>query len=215
MIAAREGARQRRPKEFGGGGRGARQKEMKMALNKRRTLAALALALVVTVSGAALARQAGGGPLDFKLRTTDGGEITSEMVHGDVVVLAFGSSLLGPLSKAEAQGVQELADHFGPQNVRVYFVCTDSDSPKSKTYATDEQLRSFAHKNGLKVAVLRDPDGALFKRTGADQLPAIVLLDRRGAINVPTVGGLDPNPDPSRKLVNVLSDRLSKLIAAQ
>ena len=183
-----------------------------MSLNKRRTLAALALALLVSLSGAA---QTTGGPLDFKLRTTDGGEITSEMVRGDVVVLAFGSSLLGPLSKAQAQGVQELADHFGPQNVRVYWVCTDSDSPKSKTYATDEQLRSFAHKNGLKVAVLRDPDGAIFKRTGADQLPAGVLLDRRGEISGPPVGGFDPNPDPSRKLVNVLSERLSKLLSTQ
>ena len=186
-----------------------------MSLNKRRSLAALALALLVSLSGAALAAQAAGGPLDFKLHTTDGGEITSEMVRGDVVVLAFGSSLLGPLSKAQAQGVQELADHFGPQNVRVYWVCTDSDSPKSKTYATDEQLRSFAHKNGLKVAVLRDPDGAIFKRTGADQLPAVVLLDRRGEISGAPVGGLDPNPDPSRKLVNVLSERLNKLLGAQ
>jgi len=184
-----------------------------MSFNRRRTLAALALALVVAASLAASAQNNPAGPLDFKLHTTDGGEITSAMLHGDVVVLAFGSSLLGPLSKSQAQGVQELADHFARQNVRVYFVSTDSDSPKSKTYATDEQLRDFAHKTGLKVAVLRDPDGAVLKRTGADQLPAVVLLDRHGAVSVPVVGGLDPNPDPSHKLVNVLSDRINKLIA--
>jgi peroxiredoxin len=180
-----------------------------MSLDKRRT--AFALALLFALSCAALAQ--GAGPLDFKLHSVDGGEITSAMVHHDVVVLAFGSSQLGPLSKAQAQSVQELADHFGPQNVRVYFVCTDSDSPKSRTYVTDEQLRDFAHHNGLKVPVLRDPDGALFKRTGADQLPAVVLLDRRGAVSAPTVGGLDPNPDPSHKLVNILSDRINKLLA--
>src|SRR5947209_6291948 len=188
---------------------------MKMSLNRRRTFAALALALVVAASLAASAQNNPSGPLDFKLHTTDGGEITSAMLHGDVVVLAFGSSLLGPLSKSQAQGVQELADHFARQNVRVYFVSTDSDSPKSKTYATDEQLRSFAHKNGLKVAVLRDPDGAIFKHTGADQLPAVVLLDRRGEISGPPVGGFDPNPDPSRKLVNVLSEPPNKLLSAQ
>jgi peroxiredoxin len=126
-------------------------------------------------------------------------------------VLAFGSSALGSLSKAQAQKTQELADHFQEQNVRVYFVCTDSDSPKSKTYVTDDQIRAFAHKNGLKVAVLRDPDGALFKRTGADQLPAIVILDRSGEISGSPVGGLDPN----RNLIDMLSDRLNKLLAAK
>ena len=101
-------------------------------------------------------------PLDFRLKTTDGGEITSEMVRGDVVVLAFGSSLLGPLSKQQVQGVQELAEQFGERDVRVYWVTTDSDKPQARNYATDEQLRTFASKAGLKAAVLRDPDGALF-----------------------------------------------------
>jgi len=184
-----------------------------MLSRQRRAPRALALGLLLALScaGAAVASRASAAPLDFKLRTTDGGEINSEMLRGDVVVLAFGSSSLGSLSKAQAQKTQELADHFGPQDVRVYFVCTDSDSPKSKSYTTDEQLRAFAHKNGLKVAVLRDPDGALFKRTGADQLPAIVILDRGGEISGSPVGGLDPN----RNLIDMLSERLNKLLAAK
>jgi peroxiredoxin len=184
-----------------------------MLFRQRRTSFSVALGLLLALSCAAQATtpRAASGPLDFKLHTTDGGEITSEMLHGDVVVLAFGSSSLGSLSKAQAQKTQELADHFGPQNVRVYWVCTDSDSPKSKSYATDEQLRAFAHKNGLKVAVLRDPDGALFKQTGADQLPAIVILDRGGEISGSPIGGLDPN----RNLVEMLSERLNKLLGAK
>jgi peroxiredoxin len=186
---------------------------MKMLFRQRRTSFSLALGLLLALSCGAQATtpRAASAPLDFKLHTTDGGEITSEMLHGDVVVLAFGSSSLGSLSKAQAQKTQELADHFGPQNVRVYFVCTDSDSPKSKSYATDEQIRAFAHKNGLKVAVLRDPDGALFKQTGADQLPAIVILDRHGEISGAPVGGLDPN----RNLVDMLSERLNQLLGAK
>jgi peroxiredoxin len=187
---------------------------MKMSSNKRRSPFALALVLLVALSGVASAsREQTASPLDFKLHTTDGGEITSEMVRGDVVVLAFGSSLLGPLSKAQVQGVQELADQFGARDVRVYWVSTDSDKPQSKTYATDEQLRAFARKNGLKTAVLRDPEGALFKQTGADQLPAVVILDRRGAVSGTPVGGHDP--DPKHSLVNVLSDRLNKMLASQ
>ena len=182
-----------------------------MSLNKRRPILTYALALLlVAVTWVAPATRAQ-APLDFKLKTTDGGEITSDMVRGDVVVLAFGSSQLGPLSKQQVHGVQELAEQFGPRDVRVYWVTTDSDKPQAKTYATDEQLRTFANKAGLKAAVLRDPDGALFKKTGADQLPAVVILDRHGAVSVPVVGG----HDPKRSLVEALSARLNKMIAAQ
>lgn len=177
-----------------------------------RPAAALTLAFLLAaalVTQTATAQTA----LDFKLKTTDGGEISSEMLRGDVVVLAFGSSLLGPLSRQQAQGVQELAEQFGERDVRVYWVTTDSDKPQSKTFASDEQLRAFARKAGLKSAVLRDPEGALFKRTGADQIPAVVILDRRGAVSTPVVGGYDPNPKNS--LVEALSGRLNKMLGAR
>ncbi len=181
---------------------------------KRRRASALALALASLMSlaiGASAFQSGASGRFDFKLRSADGGEITSEMVKGDVVVLGFGSTWLGSLSKTQAQGLQELAEQYGDRNVRVYWVSTDSDSPKSKNYATDDQLRAFARKSGLKVAVLRDPDGALFKHTGADQLPAIVILDRGGEISGSPIAGFDPN----RKLVDLLSDRINKLLAAK
>ena len=181
-----------------------------MSRKLRRSATALAFALLLAAASVAPAARAQTA-LDFKLKTTDGGEITSQMVRGDVVVLAFGSSLLGPLSKQQVQGVQELADQFGERDVRVYWVTTDSDKPQAKTYASDEQLRTFARKNGLTTAVLRDPEGALFKQTGADQLPAVVILDRSGAVAVPVVGG----HDPKRTLVEALSDRLNKMLAAR
>jgi len=169
---------------------------------------AVALAFLFALSNAVQAFPAGArAALDFRLKTTDGGEISSEILRGDVVVLAFGASWL-PLSKTQVQGVQELADEFGERNVRVYWVSTDSDSPKSKNYASDEQLRAFARKNGLKVAVLRDPDGALFKQTGADQLPSIVILNRAGEISGSPIGGIDPR----RKLVETLAPRLKPLL---
>lgn len=178
----------------------------------RRSAIAFALALLFVVSGIAQAItvRVRTAPLDFTLRTADGGQISSEMLRGDVVVLAFGAAWLGPLSRTQVQGVQELANEFGERNVRVYWVSTDSDSPKSKNYATDSQLRDFAKKNGLKIAVLRDPDGALFKQIGvpSNQLPALVILDRQGNLSGAPVGGLDPN----RKLVEVLSPRLNRML---
>ncbi len=183
-----------------------------LTLKRGTKAAALALALlfVAGVVAPAAANNPNQAQLDFRLKTTDGGEISSEMLKGDVVVLAFGASWL---PKSQIQGVQELADEFGERNVRVYWVSTDSTSPKSKNYATDEQLREFARKNGLKIAVLRDPDGALAKRMGVTQVPSIILLDRAGEVSIPVVGGLDP--DPKRKLVETLSPRLNKLLEAK
>ena len=168
-------------------------------------LLTLALACGQIVAGAA-ARQ--GGPVEFNLRTVDGGQISSGMRRGDVLVLAFGASWL-PLSRAQVQGVQKLADEYRDRDVRVYWVSVESDAPKSKNYATDEQLRSFAGRNGLKVAVLRDPDGALFKTLGVqrNQLPSIIILDRTGGV-AELIGGLDPDGN----LVQQLSGRINKLL---
>lgn len=170
----------------------------------------LTLSLTFVLCAVALAAPAQ-APVEFRLRTADGGEISSEMVRGDVVVLAFGASWLPQtLLRDQVRDVQELADEFGARHVRVYWVSTDSDKAQSKNFVSDEQLRTFAGKNGLKVAVLRDPDGALFKRMGVanNQLPAIVILNQRGEVSVPTIGGIDP----SRKIVEALAPRLNALL---
>lgn len=184
-----------------------------MLAPKRSPLLASMLALLFALSASALALpEPKTAQVAFRLKTADGGEISSGMLRGDVVVLAFGASWL-PLSKTQMQGVQELADEYGRRNVRVYWASTDSDKPQSKNYATDEQLRDLARKNGLKVAVLRDPDGAFFKKLGGDQLPSVIILDREGRVSGQPVGGI--STDPKNKLVNVLSGRLNTLLAEQ
>jgi peroxiredoxin len=180
-----------------------------------RSLKVAGLALALTVAALvspSLTAGAAGEQLNFNLRTADGGQISSEMLRGDVVVLAFGASWL-PLSRKQVEGVQELADQYAERDVRVYWVSTDSDKPQSKNYATDEQLRDFAKKHGLKIAVLRDPDGALFKRVGVpgNQLPAVVILDRDGSVHGEPQAGLDPKG----KLADQLSATLNEMLAKQ
>jgi hypothetical protein len=92
--------------------------------------------------------------------------------------------------------------------VVVYWVSTESDNAKSKNYASDEQLRSFSQKYGLKVTVLRDPDGAISKKLGIDQLPSIVIIDKEGNLSGGPIGGLDPNGN----LAGQLASRLDKLL---
>ncbi len=174
-------------------------------MRKRNPLLALFM-MVVLGSSLALAQDRDAGPVDFSFHSTDGQTITSESLRGEVVVLAFGASWL-PLSKNQLQGIRKLADEYSDRGVVVYWVSTESEDPKSKNFASDEQLRGFAQKYGLKVTVLRDPDGETSKKLGVDQLPSIVIIDKNGKAGDP-IGGLDPNGN----LANQLASRLDKVL---
>lgn len=174
-------------------------------MRNRNPLLALFMIVVFGASWA-LAQNRDGGPVDFALQSTDGQTITSESLRGEVVVLAFGASWL-PLSKNQLQGIRKLADEYSDRGVVVYWVSTESEDPKSKNFASNEQLRGFAQKYGIKVTVLRDPDGVTSKKFGIDQLPSIVIIDKQGNPSEP-IGGLDPNGN----LASQLASRLDKVL---
>ena len=160
---------------------------------------ALAMALTASMPGSAQ------NPApDFSLRSIDGETVTSASLRGEVVVLAFGASWL-PLTKNQLDAVKKLADQYAGRGVAVYWVSTESESPKSKNYASDEQLRALAQK--YKATVLRDPDGAVSKRLRVDQLPSVVIIDKQGNV-ADSIGGMDPTVD----LAKQLAQRLSKLL---
>jgi peroxiredoxin len=117
--------------------------------------------------------------------------------------MAFGASWL-PLSRTQLQGVKKLADEYADRGLVVYWVSTESDDSKSKNYASDAQLRAFSQKYGLKVTILRDPDGVVSKKLGVDQLPTIVVIDKEGRIVGSPISGLDPNGNVSAQLTTIL-----------
>jgi len=176
-----------------------------MVLNMRKRVLAGVMALLAV--SLVFAQQPASGPVDFSLRSIDGQTVTSNSLRGEVVVLAFGASWL-PLSRTQLQGVRKLADEYSDRGLVVYWVSTESDNAKSKNYASDEQLRSFSQKYGLKVTVLRDPDGAISKKLGIDQLPSIVIIDKEVNLSGGPIGGLDPNGN----LAGQLASRLDKLL---
>ena len=171
--------------------------------NSKVSVAAL-LSVLLGLSSLAFGQK---GPAEFAMRSVDGQSVTAQGLRGEVVVLAFGASWL-PLSRTQLQGVKKLADEYAGRGVVVFFVSTDSENPKSKNFATDEQLRTFSQKYGLKVPVLRDPDGQVSKSFGADQLPAIVILDKAGNQSGEAIIGLDPDGNLSRQL----AERLDKVL---
>ena len=171
-----------------------------------RTRIPLAALFLIVLLGTSLALAQKRAPIDFSLRSVDGQTITSDSLRGEVVVLAFGASWL-PLSKTQLQGVRKLADEYSDRGVVVYWVSTESEDSKSKNFASDEQLKGFAQKYGLKVTVLRDPDGETSKKFGIDQLPSMVIIDKQGNPSEP-IGGLDPNGN----LANQLASRLDEVL---
>ena len=168
-----------------------------------RKSAAIAMLVFLTVFAPGIFAQ--DKPADFSLRAVDGTPVTAASVRGEVVVLAFGASWL-PLTRNQMEGVKKLADQYAGRGLVVYWVSTDSDSPKSKNFASDDQLRELARR--YKVPVLRDPDGAMSKRLGVDQLPSVVIIDKQGNISGAPMGGMDPNVDLGKQL----AARLDKIL---
>jgi peroxiredoxin len=177
-----------------------------MQLNKKLNLGSVAL-MISLMCGAVAAQNRTSGPVEFSLRSIDGQTVTSGSLRGEVVVLAVGASWL-PLSRAQLQGVKKLADEYSGRGVVVYWISTESEDQKSKNYASDEQLRAFAQKYGLKVTVLRDPDGAISKRMGVEQLPSMLIIDKQGNIVGEPIGGLDPNGN----IAGQLASRLDRIL---
>jgi peroxiredoxin len=200
-------------RKAGGRGRlGRGEKENRMFLRSRKAVAAATLSVVLPLSsGAYTPRKTLFAPqaVEFSLRSIDGQTVSADSLRGEVVVLAFGASWL-PLSRTQLQGIRKLADKYSERGVVVYWVSTDSESPKSKNYASDEQLRAFSKKYGLAVTVLRDPEGKVSRQLKIDQLPAIVILDKHGNPAGPPIGGLDPEGDLVKQLSQPLETVINK-----
>jgi peroxiredoxin len=177
------------------------RKEGVSMLSRIRKIIISAAAFSVLMIAAPLA--VGQAP-DFSFRAVDGPAVTSESLRGEVVVLAFGASWL-PLTKNQVEGLKKLADQYAARGVAVYWISTESDSPKSKNFVSDEELRELGRK--YKMSVLRDPDGPVSRRLGVDQLPATVIINKQGQIAA-TLGGLDPSAD----LAKQLAERLDKML---
>jgi peroxiredoxin len=171
---------------------------------KIRKTAAIGACLFMVAMIASVPTTAQNQAAEFSLRSVDGQTVNSESLRGEVVVLAFGASWL-PLTRNQMEAVKKLADQYAGRGVAVYWVSTESDSPKSKNFAADDQLRELARK--YKVTVLRDPDGVVSKKLGVDQLPSVVIIDKQGNI-AETIGGMDPSAD----LAKQLADRLNKIL---
>jgi peroxiredoxin len=153
-----------------------------------RTIKGLILTLSFTVVFAAAAA-------GQTLVSLDGTRVNVNAQRGKVVVLSVGADWL-PLSAKQADYTNTLVKKYAGRDVVFYFVATDSLSPNSKNFASNDDLRKFATANKLTIPILRDPDGAgTYKKCGIDQVPSFVILDKNGVQSGPAFGGIDPKYD--------------------
>lgn len=144
------------------------------------------------------------------LTALDGGSVSLNSQKGKVVVLAIGATWL-PLSKNQAIVANKLSKKYLGKDVVIYFVATDSTSAKSKNFASNEAVQSFAANNKMTATVLRDSDGAAtLKKFGVDQLPAFVVLDKDGKMIGEAFGGVTPNGET--ELANQISMAIDKIL---
>jgi hypothetical protein len=129
------------------------------------------------------------------LTSIDGARVDVQGQSGTVVILAIGAKWLKPSVK-QAEYSNSLARKYAGKNVAIYFIATDSTNPRSKNYASDDDIRQFAAETRLTVTALRDPDGAAtLKKFGIDQLPSFVVLDKEGNRSGEPFAGIDPGSD--------------------
>ncbi len=139
----------------------------------------------------------------------DGQKIDLEAQKGKVIVLAIGAQWL-PLSNQQAININKLAKKYAGKDVVFYFISADSSSPKSKNYASDDDLRKFATTNKLTVSILRDSEGAIsLKKFNIDQLPSFVILDKEGKV-ASAFGGIDT--DPKNDISVKMSQEVDKIL---
>jgi peroxiredoxin len=146
------------------------------------------------------------------LQTLSGETVSLSDLKGKVVVLAIGASWL-PLSKTQIITVNKLAKKYAKSEVVIYWVSTDSANPKSKNFASNEQITAFGVKNKLTAPILRDSDGLFtLKKYGVDQLPSFVILDKTGKSIGEPFAGLSTDAESESDMFVQVSGAIDKTL---
>lgn len=141
----------------------------------------------------------------------NGNNFSLQSGKGKIVVLAVGATWL-PLSKNQAIITNLLAKKYAGRDVAVYFLTTDSTDAKSKNFASDSDIQTFATRNKVATSsILRDSDGGIIlKKFKLDQIPAFIIFDKDGKSAGEPFGGLTPNKE--NDLLIIISKKIDELL---
>jgi pyruvate kinase len=124
--------------------------------------------------------------------------------------MAIGATWL-PLSRQQAAIVNQLQQSYGQRTVARYFVSTGASDVKSKNYADNAKIKTFAENNKISVAVLRDVNGTSLRFYNLDQIPAFVILNKEGEI-FGVVTGLGTDEESVKNTISQISEKIDKIL---
>lgn len=111
---------------------------------------------------------------DFKLKTLDGSEFSSESLKGKILIIDFWASWCSPCRK-EIPFLIELKDKNKDKNVEILAINLDEKSEKAQKFI--DNLKS---KNNLLV--LLDPKSTLPEIFKVEAMPTTLFVDKNGMI---------------------------------
>lgn len=181
-------------------------------MNKKLGLIIAVLAILLINSNASFAQKKSNNDSTptVSLQSMDGSTLAAGNLKGKVTVLAIGATWL-PLSRQQAAIVNQLQQTYGNREVAIYFVSTDVGDVKSKNYADNAKIKTFAENNKISVAVLRDVNGTSARFYNLDQIPAFVILNKDGEI-AGTVTGLGTDEESVKSAIAQISEKIDKVL---
>jgi cytochrome c biogenesis protein CcmG/thiol:disulfide interchange protein DsbE len=119
-----------------------------------------------------------GDPLpEFSTKLDDGSAFTPATLTGEVSLLTFWATWCHACG-LEMPTVDAIAEHYAETpDVRIYGINRDSGPPKERR----ELVEAYLEKRELAFAQVYD-DGQLARAFGVEQIPYMVVVDKRGQI---------------------------------
>ena len=144
-----------------------------------RRIFLIGLALLPGLAGASALRVGDRLPA-FTLDGWDGKPVASATLAGKPLVIDFWASWCATC-KAALPALDAMSRRVGDRGVEVLAVNIDREQSAADAWLA-ERLPD------RRVTLLRDPDGALLARLGADGMPAVYVVDRDGIVRFAEAG---------------------------
>lgn len=161
---------------------------------------------------AAAAAQVGTAAPDFKLKDTDGKEISLSQYKGKVVVLEWFNSGCPFVVRHHEKNhtMSDTAKKFGD---KIVWIAINSGAPGKEGYGMDADAKTKWH---ITWPILNDETGKVGRMYGAKTTPHMFIIDAQGVLQY--AGAIDNDPRGEKspgERVNYVAQALDEILAGK